>query len=145
MNQKEYMMNAVKITVKAEISAPIEKIWKYWNDPEHIQKWNAASDDWYCPSAENDLRPGGKFSSTMAAKDGSMRFDFEGVYDEVIHQKKIAYTMSDGRQAVVQFEQIENGVYITTTFDAEDMNPIEMQQGGWQAILDNFKHYTQTN
>ena len=138
-------MNAVKITVKAEISAPIETIWDYWNGPEHIEKWNAPSDDWHCPSAENDLRSGGKFRSTMAAKDGSMSFDFEGVYDEVIHLKKIAYTMSDGRQAVVQFVQTENLVYITITFDPEDMNPIEMQQGGWQAILDNFKNYTEAN
>ena len=145
MNQKEEIMNAVKITIKADISAPIEKIWEYWSGPEHIKRWNYASNDWHCPSAENDLRSGGKFKSTMAAKDGSMSFDFEGVYDEVIHLKKIAYTMLDGRQAVVQFEQTKNLVCIITTFDAEDTNPIEMQEGGWQAILNNFKNYVETN
>gem|GEM_PF-6351553 len=33
---------------------------------------------------------------------------------------------------------------VTTVFDAEKMNPVEMQQSGWQSILDNFKKYVET-
>lgn len=131
------------ITVEALINAPIEKVWECWTAPEHIIQWNRASDDWHCPKAVNDLKVGGHFSFTMAAKDGSFSFDFEGNYDEVVENKRIAYTMSDGRKAEVTFKEDGNSTHIVETFDAENMNPFEMQRAGWQAILDNFKKYAE--
>jgi uncharacterized protein YndB with AHSA1/START domain len=133
------------ITVQNTVNAPVEKVWEYWSKPEHITKWNAASDDWHSPRAENDLRTGGKFSSRMEAKDGSMGFDFGGTYDEVKTNELIAYTMSDGRKVVVNFTKDGERTKVIETFDAEETNPIEMQRGGWQAILDNFKKYVETN
>src|SRR6187551_938291 len=134
-----------KITVENTVNAPVEKVWKLWSGPEHIVKWNSPSDDWHTPSAENDLRVGGKFSSRMEAKDGSMGFDFGGVYDDVKINELIAYTMGDGRKAKVIFTNQDNKTKVTITFDAETQNPIEMQRGGWQAILDNFKKYAEAN
>lgn len=133
------------ITVKSNIDAPIIKIWEYWTSPEHITKWNNASEDWHTPYAENDLRTGGKFKSTMAAKDGSMSFDFEGEYSLVEPNKTIKYTMPDGRKVEVYFCEISGGIEITESFDPENQNPEEMQQEGWQAILDNFKKYVENN
>lgn len=134
---------ATQITVSATVHAPIEKVWEYWTEPRHIIRWNNASEDWCTLKASNDLRKGGAFSSTMAAKDGSFSFDFGGVYDDVQHHKLIEYTMGDGRKTSVKFEQIVDGVLLTEIFDAEDQNPIEMQQQGWQAILNNFKKHTE--
>lgn len=136
-------MMASKITITATVHADLDKTWNCWTDPEHIVNWNFASDDWHCPKASNDPRTGGKFSATMAAKDGSMSFDFEGIYEEVVPHKKIVYTMSDGRQAIVEFEYRDGSTYITESFDPESMNSRELQQAGWQAILDNFKKYTE--
>jgi uncharacterized protein YndB with AHSA1/START domain len=133
------------ITVENSVKAPVEKIWQFWTLPEHITKWNNASDDWHTPFAENDLRAGGKFLSRMEARDGSFGFDFWGVYDEVRTHKLIAYTMGDGRKATVTFSPAGNETKIVTIFEAENTNPIEMQRGGWQAILDNFKKYTESN
>jgi uncharacterized protein YndB with AHSA1/START domain len=138
-------MSKTKITVEATVSADSKKVWNYWNKPEHITKWNFASDDWQCPKAENDLRVGGKYSARMEAKDGSFGFDFDVIYDEVVDQKKISYTMQDGRQATTTFEDLGDKTKVTTIFDAEDQNPVEMQQGGWQAIMNNFKKYTEAN
>lgn len=135
--------NATKITVTATINAPVAKVWELWNAPEHIVKWNTASDDWHSPKSENDLRPGGKFETRMEAKDGSFGFDFGGVYDEVEENELIAYTMGDGRRVRVIFSASGNTTTVTETFDAEDTHSVEMQQGGWQAILDNFKKYTE--
>jgi uncharacterized protein YndB with AHSA1/START domain len=138
-------MNQIKITIDATISANIPKVWEYWTTPKHITKWNFASDDWHCPKAENDLRVGGKLKSRMESKDGSFGFDFEAFYDEIIDYKKISYTMTDGRQAITNFE-IQNGkTKVSTTFDAEKENPVEMQRTGWQAILNNFKKYVESN
>ena len=133
------------ITVENTINAPVEKVWAYWSAPEHITKWNNASEDWHSPRAENDLRTGGKFSTRMEAKDGSMGFDFGGTYDEVKTNEVIAYTMSDGRKVVVNFTIVGDQTKVIETFDAEETNPIEMQRGGWQAILDNFKKYVEAN
>lgn len=133
------------ITVEATVKAPVAKVWKYWGEPQHITQWCAASDDWHAPKAENDLRTGGKFSTTMAAKDGSFSFDFGGVYDNVQPNKLIAYTIGDGRKVNITFWEQGSETKIVETFDAEDQNPVEMQRGGWQAILDNFKKYTENN
>lgn len=141
-------MEAVKKTilnVEATVNAPIEKVWNYWSLPEHITKWNQASDDWYCPKSENDLRTGGKFSATMAAKDGSFSFDFYGEYDEVKKYELIAYTLGDGRKVKVIFSTTGHSTKIEESFEAEDIHSLEMQQAGWQAILNNFKTYTENN
>lgn len=138
-------MEATKVTVQSNVNAPIEKVWDYWNAPEHITKWNSASPDWHTPKSENDLRVGGRFTSRMEAKDGSFGFDFGGTYDEVIPHEKISYTMDDGRKTDIIFTNEGGQTKVVETFDAEATNPIEMQQGGWQAILDNFKKYTETN
>lgn len=127
-----------QITISTTISAPVAKVWEYYTDPVHIVKWNHASDDWHCPHVENDLRPGGSFSSRMEAKDGSVGFDFAGVYDEVIPQERIAYTFGD-RHAVVTFAPEGEGTTVAVSFDPETENPIEMQRAGWAAILENFK------
>ena len=134
-----------EITVEATINAPIEKVWNFWTSPEHITKWNQASDDWHTPSAENDLRTGGKFKSHMEAKDGSWGFDFEGVYDEVKEHELISYTMPDNRKVNITFSASGNQTNVTETFDAETQNSADMQRDGWQAILNNFKKYTEAN
>ncbi|MEH6763251.1 MAG: SRPBCC family protein [Aequorivita antarctica] len=138
-------MSTTKITVESTVNAEPKKVWEYWNQPEHITNWNFASPDWHCPKATNDLRVGGKLSSRMEAKDGSFGFDFNVIYDEVVPQKKISYTMEDGRKATTTFEDLGGKTKVITTFDSESENPLEMQRSGWQAILDNFKKYTEHN
>jgi uncharacterized protein YndB with AHSA1/START domain len=135
----------IAITVEAIVNAPVEKVWKYWSDPEHITRWAFASDDWHAPYADNDLRTGGKFKTTMAAKDGSFSFDFGGEYTQVETNKTIAYVMEDGRKVTVTFSGDGNETKVVETFDAETLHPVEMQRAGWQAILDNFKKYTESN
>ncbi len=132
------------ITIQAVIHAPVETVWEVWTRPEHIVKWNNASEDWHTPRATNDLRVGGKFTSRMEAKDGSMGFDFEGVYDEVEPLKKIAYTMADGRKVIIYFDGKESETIVKETFDPENTNSLELQRAGWQSIMDNFKKYTES-
>ena len=133
------------ITVETLVNTPVEKVWEYWTKPEHIKKWSFASDDWHTPYAENDLREGGKFSSRMEAKDGSFGFDFGGIYDAVNTNKYIEYTLGDGRKVKINFTDEGNNTGIVESFEAESTNPEEMQKGGWQAILNNFKKYAEAN
>ena len=131
------------ITVEAIVHAPVEKVWEFWTVPDHITKWSNASDDWHTPYAENDLRAGGKFVSRMEAKDGSFGFDFGGIYDEVRVHAFISYTLEDGRKVEITFVPQGNDTKVIETFEPETTNPIEMQQEGWQAILNNFKKHAE--
>lgn len=133
------------ITVESTINTPVAQVWTLWTSPEHIKNWNTASEDWYTTHAENDLRAGGSFSSRMEAKDGSFGFDFNGSYDVVNLHEHIAYTIADGRKVTITFSGSGNTTKITETFEAENTNPLDMQRGGWQAILDNFKKYAESN
>lgn len=136
---------ATVITVQNTIDAPVEKVWELWNKPEHITKWANASDDWHTTRAENDLQVGGKFLSRMEAKDGSFGFDFGGIYDAVRENEYIEYTLGDNRKVKINFIPEGNQTKVVESFDAESTHSVEMQQGGWQAILDNFKKYTEAN
>jgi uncharacterized protein YndB with AHSA1/START domain len=132
------------VTVEATINAPVEKVWKCWSEPEHITKWCQASDDWHAPYADNDLRTGGKFTTTMAARDGSMKFDFGGVYSAVKTNSLIEYDMADGRKVKIEFSSMGAQTKVIETFDPENQHPVDFQRAGWQAILDNFKKYTES-
>lgn len=136
-------MEKTKVTVETTVNAPVEKVWDAWTNPRHITQWCSASDDWHAPYAENDVRKGGKFKTTMAAKDGSVSFDFEGAYTAVQPNKRIEYSIADGRKVSIDFAKQGNATKITETFETETENPVEMQRGGWQAILDNFRKYVE--
>lgn len=138
-------VNKTTLTVETKINAPVEKVWEMWKKPEHITQWTHPSDGWHSTYADNDLRTGGRFKTTMAAKDGSVSFDFEGVYTDVNEHHLIAYTIADGRKVVVSFINEGDVTKVIETFEPESINSIEMQQGGWQAIMDNFKKYTEAN
>jgi uncharacterized protein YndB with AHSA1/START domain len=133
------------ITITATVNADVKKVWDYYTNPEHITKWNFADPSWQCPAASNDMRAGGKYSARMEAKDGSFGFDFEATYDEIVEGEKFTYTMPNGRQVTVVFNGNGNQTDVTVTFEPEEQNSLEMQKNGWQAILDNFKKYTETN
>jgi uncharacterized protein YndB with AHSA1/START domain len=133
----------MKITVETIVNAPLAKVWHAYTNPEDVKQWNFASSDWHCPSASGDLREGGKFSSRMEAKDGSMGFDFEGTYTKIVPLERIEYTFGD-RVATVEFTPASSGVRVRVSFDAETTFSAEQQRDGWQAILDNFAKHVQT-
>ena len=131
-----------KITVETSVNAPVAQVWSAYTTPADIVQWNAASDDWHTTKSSVDLREGGAFSSRMEAKDGSFGFDFAGTYTRVAPHEQIAFSFGD-RNCVVEFMPVANAVTVRVTFDAEEQNPVEMQRGGWQAILNNFKAYVE--
>lgn len=132
----------MRITVETSVAAPIGQVWQAYTTPADIVKWNTASDDWHTTKATVDLREGGAFSSRMEAKDGSMGFDFAGTYTKIVEHKRIEYAFGD-RKAEVEFVPAPKGVLVRVVFDAEATHSVEQQQGGWQAILDNFARYVE--
>jgi len=137
-------MTILPITISVGVNAPIELVWTLWNTPEDIQQWNNVSDKWHTPSADNDLRPGGKLSLLMGLKDGSFSFNFEAVYDEVRAHELIRYTLTEGRQSTISFSG-KNPVTIVETFEPNDNDPVDMQRDFCEAVLNSFKRYAENN
>lgn len=137
-------MRRKSVTVKTTIHASMDVVWKVWLKPSHIEKWNSASDDWHTSKAINDVRNGGRFVYTMAAKDGSVSFDFSGIFEEIIEHNKIILLLDDDRKVWISFEQRDKTVLLVETFEIEDENSEDLQRLGWQAILDNFKKYCES-
>ena len=135
----------VAITVETIVNAGIEKIWNYFTQAQHIEKWYNASDDWHTPKATNNLIVDGSFNYRMEAKDGSFGFDFNGIFTHIEHHKKIAYTIEGGRKVVIDFIAVNQCYKVIETFDAEEENTYNLQEMGWQMILNNFKKYTENN
>ena len=133
----------ITITVESTISSDIEKVWKLWTEPNHIKNWYYASDDWYAPNAENDLKVDGRFKISMSAKDKAAGFDFSGTYTAIVPLHLIDYTLDDGRKAVATFTKDGDTVKVTQTFEPENENTHELQKNGWQSILNNFKKYVE--
>lgn len=133
----------MKITVNVQVNATPEQVWQAWNSPEDITRWNTASPDWHSPRSEVDLREGGRFTTRMEARDGSMGFDFGGTYTCVEPLRRIEFVMDDQRSVEIEFVELDNGVQIVERFDADDVYPAEQQLQGWQAILDNFARYVE--
>ena len=133
-----------EIVVNAVVGRDMDTVWSLWNSPEHIQRWMHASNDWECTKAVNNLKVGGRFSFTLAAKNKSASFDFSGTYTAVELNKVIAFALYDKRTVSVLFDAKEDGVHIIETFEMENENPEEMQRVGWQAILDSFKNYCES-
>ncbi len=128
----------MKITIETLVHNDLDRVWQAWTTPDDIKQWNTASDAWHTTVSTVDLREGGRFLSRMEARDGSAGFDFEGIYTRIVPHRLIEYRLSDGRAVAVEFIARADGVLVSTAFEPEDANPVEMQRAGWQAILDNF-------
>ena len=129
------------ITVGTMLQVPRENVWEFWTNPEHVKQWNAASDDWHTPQATADVRTGGKFVYTMAAREGSESFDCAGTYTSVKPYETIESQLADKRRVHVQFHSSDKMVHVRQTFDLEPTHSLKQQRVGWQAIMDRFRHY----
>lgn len=137
-------MSKPLISIEAIVNKPIDKVWECWTKPEHITQWCFASDDWHAPSSNSDFKIGGKLSTRMEAKDGSFGFDFWGIYNDLKPNEKVGVMLGDDRKWNTYFYEVNGGVKVIEEFEAENENPVEMQQEGWQMILNNFKKYVES-
>lgn len=134
----------MRISIETEVKASPAAVWNAWVSPEDITRWNFATDEWHCPKAEISLKLGGTFSYRMEAKDGSMGFDFEGMFTEIQPHRLIRFELEDSRVVTVEFLETAEGVRLVESFDAEDKNSAEQQKQGWQSILNNFKKHVES-
>jgi uncharacterized protein YndB with AHSA1/START domain len=128
----------VFITLEARSKHSPATLWTKLTQPELVKTWNFASEDWHCPNAKNDLRVGGEFHYEMAAKDGSMSFDFWGTYTKIEENKRLEFTLGDGRKVSIELFEKPHGTLVVERFEPEHENSHHLQRQGWQAILNNL-------
>eukprot|EP01025_Chloroclados_australasicus_P019994 TRINITY_DN21003_c0_g1_i1.p1 TRINITY_DN21003_c0_g1~~TRINITY_DN21003_c0_g1_i1.p1 ORF type:complete len:155 (-),score=15.40 TRINITY_DN21003_c0_g1_i1:202-666(-) len=131
------------IEVETVVKAPIHRVWSAWTTADDVMQWNFASDDWCCPKASCELKVGGTFCYRMEAKDQSAGFDFEGKFNSVEQYRLLEYKITDGRKVRVEFAEDDAGTKVKEGFDAETEHSVELQQSGWQSILNNFKTFVE--
>lgn len=135
------MENSIKVEVI--VDAAVEEAWNHYLNPESVKGWNFASDDWCCPVAENEVKEGGRFVYRMEAKDGSFGFDFSGTFVTIQTNMALEILLDDNRKVRLSFEAKGTKTRVTEVFEAENQNPVELQQQGWQAILNNYKRFVE--
>ena len=134
----------MKITVSTTISSDVSTVWKNWNRPADIKKWNTASEDWHTTECTVDFQVGGKFNARMEAKDGSVGFNLIGQYVHIDHQKLIKYVLEDGRRVTVEFKNLGELTQVNQTFIPDEEHSKEDQRDGWQNILNNFTKHVES-
>jgi uncharacterized protein YndB with AHSA1/START domain len=135
------MSDGVFLEVSATIAAPLDQVWEKWTQAAHVVNWNFAHESWCCPRAQVDFCVGGTSSYRMEAKDGSMGFDLNATFTAIEDHKQILSVLADGRKVAVDFSVEDEQTILVQRFEPEQENPLELQQGGWQAILNQFKSY----
>jgi uncharacterized protein YndB with AHSA1/START domain len=140
----DQVANSQKITVNTVLAAERKKVWEYYTQPTHMTQWNVPSRQWECLRVENDPRKGGKLFVRMEARDHSFGFDFEAVYETVQPEQFLSYTLTDGRNVQVWFEDLGLQTKVSVRLDTEPKNCPKMQQQDRQAILERFKRYVET-
>lgn len=140
------MLTEQRVVLKAEttIDLPVEKVWELWTNAEHIPNWNNVSEEWVTRWAENDATKGGKFFFRMETRDGTQGFDYRGEYMNVIQYKVLESVLDDGRKDKVEFMSNGRHTRLLQTFEANDTDPVEMQQHFCQAVVESFKHYAKS-
>ncbi|MGS5086616.1 SRPBCC domain-containing protein [Hydrogenophaga sp. A37] len=138
------MIDNTLLTVRVLVQCDSARAWAAYTDPEAIVQWNHAAPEWHCPRAENDLRVGGVLRTRMEARDGSMGFDFEGTYTEVVPLQRLVYALGEDRRVLAVFSEKDGHTELTVSFTPDATFPAEYQVGGWQAILNNYKAFAES-
>ena len=137
------MTDNTLLTVQTLLKCDLARAWSAYTDPQAIVQWNFAAPEWHCPRADNDLRVGGMLRTRMEAKDGSMGFDFEGTYTEVVPLQRLAYALGEDRLVLAVFSDSDGQTQLTVSFTPDGSFPADYQIEGWQAILNNYKAFAE--
>ena len=56
----------------------------------------------------------------MESRDGTMGFDFEGIFTLVDKNERIEFSLEDNRKVRIQFSETDPGARAVQTFDADE-------------------------
>ncbi len=127
-----------EFTITRTFDAPLAKVWDVWTQAEHFQHWFHAVPG----SVHLDVRPGGAWSAVLDTPYGEMPLG--GVYRDVVHQEKLAWTLPTPDGEVVMSAVFAGHGATTDLRYSQNVVPsdnCENPSEGSTGILDSFEHY----
>lgn len=137
---------APSLSVVRLLEAPRAKVFKAWTDPRELRKW-WGPEGYSCPSAEVDLRVGGRYRLGFQSEGGDP-FHVGGVYREIVRPAKLVFSWkweggeSDSEETVVtvHFREAVGGTEIEIVHEmfatAKSRNS---HKQGWTGCLDKLE------
>ena len=136
------------IRLNRTFSAPREKVFQAWTEPETLKKWwgpvGAST-----PVVEIDLQVGGKYRFGMKFPDEEI-FYVNGTYREVQSPERLVFTwrwerpdMDFGEtQVTVEFHERGGATEVTLTHEKFPVVEVaERHRLGWQDFFDKFAEF----
>ena len=78
------------LRIERLIAAPPERLFELWTDPEQLVKW-WGPDGYEVPSRSLDVRPGGRWRTTVHSPDGALK-TVSGVYRVIDRPRRLVFT-----------------------------------------------------
>ncbi|MGH8313668.1 MAG: SRPBCC family protein [Steroidobacterales bacterium] len=135
------------LTIVREYRNPPQQIWEAWTSAEALKRWMAPSAEFKTPTAEVDLRTGGRYHIVMIAPDG-VEHDVSGVYREILPLRRLVFTWAwrsaPERESLVtiDIEPVGAGTRLTLTHARfADEAARDHHQSGWIGCLGQLERH----
>jgi uncharacterized protein YndB with AHSA1/START domain len=133
------------LRIERTFRAPAQAVFEAWTSLKVLTRWWHPGADWSTPTAEVDLRVGGRVRVVMRDPDGEDHGG-GGEYTEVAPPDRLAFTWiwdddPPGQRALIELEFTEHHGETTVVLTHSGLRSIESRDGhqdGWQKALDNL-------
>lgn len=133
------------VRIERTFDAPAEDVFDAWTSEEVIRRWFRPASGWQEPSADVDLRVGGKIRVVMRDPDGEP-VGAGGEYTVIERPHRLAFTWTfdddPSNQQMIELEFTERNGVTTVLFVNSDISGQERrdaQYDGWSTCLDNME------
>ena len=140
-------MNDNVLEMERLIPAPPERVFEYWTEPELVAKWFGPG-DFDVPSSDLDLRPGGKWRTTIRSPEGKLR-TVSGVYSTIEPPRRLVFTWAwdddngvrgHETQVTVTLEPTPGGTRLRLVQeDFQNREVRDRHNGGWASSLSKLQ------
>jgi uncharacterized protein YndB with AHSA1/START domain len=139
------MASKPSLALKRRLKAPPEKVYEAWTQPEKMIRWWGVTGNPKPPTAETDLRIGGRFRVQFWDPDGE-HHSVSGVYREIVPARKLVFswawqsTPERESQVTLDFRPDGDATILTLTHEqffsekARDDHRV-----GWNMALDTLE------
>ena len=139
-----------ELRLERAFAAPAAEVFEAWTSPEVLRRWWAAAPGWETPSAEVDLREGGRYRLSMKDPERGDEHTVGGKYREVSPPTRLVHTwswegdpeeMAGSADSVVtvEFHERDGTTNVVVTHEGFASDQIrDMHVHGWEACIANL-------
>lgn len=143
-------MSGETLTIERTYRAPAAAVFDAWTSEEVMRRWFHGERAWETPTAEVDLRLGGKVRVVMRDPVEQAEYGGGGHYTEIDPPRRLAFTWTwdyDDRETLIEldFEEVEGATRVRLTHSSlRDQEAVISHEGGWSNCLENLGRVLET-